>query len=425
MFERAVQKQMVNYLHKHNIICNEQSGFREQHSTVTAVTDVTDFILRNMDKGLLTGAVYLDLKKAFDTVDVETMLFKLNCLGVKETELLWFRNYLSDRVQCVQYMSAISGPRPVSCGVPQGSILGPVLFVLFVNDLPQVIKHAKITLYADDTVLLYPSANTEEIKACLEVDLQRASVWFKNNKLQLNTSKCKWTLFGTNKRLQRHGHPTITINNEVIEHVKHYKYLGVILDSTLNWNEHVNTICIKIRQRLGLLKRIRHYMSQEVATLLHNALVIPVFDYCDVVFGNCGETLLSKLQRLQNFGGKILLQVPYDTPSQEVRSKLNWLTVKERIFYHENILMYKCQNSLCPSYLSEHFNYINHRYPTKQMTRKNIIVPRCKLLCGQRSFNFRGSILWNSIPTDIRDSRSLNVFKSNILRHIFTTRDEI
>ena len=127
IFERAVQQQFVGYLTKHSVLCKEQSGFRKKHSTQTATTDVTDYILNNMDNGFLTGAVYLDLKKAFDSVDSETLLFKLKCLGVKSSEHTWFRNYIMDRSQWVQHSSVHSEKLPISCGVPQGSILGPML----------------------------------------------------------------------------------------------------------------------------------------------------------------------------------------------------------------------------------------------------------------------------------------------------------
>ena len=157
IFERAVQKQLAAYLKKHSILCKAQSGFREQHSTLTATLDVTDYILKNMDNGLYTGAVYLDLKKAFDTVNSDTLLFKLKCLGIENNELRWFQNYITDRNQCVQHATATSEYLPITCGVPQGSILGPLLFTIYVNDLPHVIKHCKIALYADDTILMFAS----------------------------------------------------------------------------------------------------------------------------------------------------------------------------------------------------------------------------------------------------------------------------
>ena len=162
-----------------------------------------------------------------------------------------------------------------------------------------------------------------------------------------------------------------------------------------------------------------HYLPKEVAILLHNALVMPLFDYCDIVYGSCGETQLSKLQRLQNFAGKVILKVPYDTPSEHVRSQLNWLSVKKRIYFHESVMMFKCLNGLSPDYLCRKFNHVNHAYTTRQITKHNIQIQKCKLSCGQRTFEYRGSSIWNKIPSDIRNSQSLNVFKTTILKHIY------
>ena len=146
-----------------SVLCNEQSGFRKLHSTQTALLDITDYIYTNMDKGNLTGAVYIDLKKAFDCVDSETLLFKLECLGIKGNELEWFKNYLNNRQQCVQYGVKLSEKQHIAYGVPQGSILGPVLFILYVNDIISSVNSSKILLYADDTVLLFSGKSVNDI----------------------------------------------------------------------------------------------------------------------------------------------------------------------------------------------------------------------------------------------------------------------
>ena len=163
LFERAVQNQLVSYLTDNNILCKEQSGFRKLHSTQTALLDITDYIYTNMDKGNLTGAVYIDLKKAFDCVDSETLLFKLECLGIKGNELEWFKNYLNNRRQCVQYEVKLSEKQHIAYGVPQGSILGPILFILYVNDIISSVNSSKILLYADDTVLLFSGKSVNDI----------------------------------------------------------------------------------------------------------------------------------------------------------------------------------------------------------------------------------------------------------------------
>ncbi len=246
-------------------MCENQWGFRQGHSTCTSLLDVTDTILSNMDKWLLTGAVYMDLNKAFDTVDHATLVNKLNQLGIQGTELCWFDSYLTDREQCVRHGCNNSDFIPVSYGVPQGSILGPSLFTLYVNDLPLHAKQCNITLYADDTLLL------NVIKQVLESDLTNATFWLKENKLQINVSITKCTLFGTQKSLQSLMYPSITVNGQELERVNQCKYLGVFLGTCLDWNHHIGVTNGKISQWLVVLRRVRRHLTIDTAKMLYNS----------------------------------------------------------------------------------------------------------------------------------------------------------
>ena len=420
LFERAIQRQLVAYLKKHSVLCEQQSGFRERHSTHTATSEVTDFILSNMDKGLKTGAVYLDLKKAFDSVDSETLLFKLQCLGIKDIEQTWFKNYVNNRQQCVAHNANNSDDLFVNCGVPQGSILGPTLFVLFINDLSTVVQTAKIVLYADDTVLLYAAESVEEIQHHLKTDLTAASDWFKNNKLHLNIAKCKWTLFGTKNKLQKTPVCDITIDGSALEHVDSYKYLGLNLDKCLSWQDHIEKLCKKLRQRLGVLRRVRPYLDQESATTLFNALVLPLVDYCDTVYGVCSKSLQCKVERLLYKGGRIILDMPWDTPSRIVIEKLKWLTFPERLFFHRCILVYKSQMGTLPPYINCKFQRLNHGYNTRNSSNLKLI--KCKTNMGQRTLAFLGARNWNSLPRSVKSSPSVDVFKNELVKHILNRR---
>ncbi len=221
--------QLNSYLKRIGVLCEEQSGFREGHSTVTAVTDITEFKYKNMDQGQPTGAVFLDLKKAFDTVDAETLLFKLKCLGINNTEQAWFLNYLIDRVQCVSFSGDTSQECYVSCDVPQGSILGPLHFVIYINNFIQSINLCNVVLYADDTILLFAHKDPDIIKHTLETDLEGAQHWFNCNKLNLNVSKCKWMMFGTIQRLKSTKATDLFIGENPLKKVKNFKYLSVCL----------------------------------------------------------------------------------------------------------------------------------------------------------------------------------------------------
>ena len=288
------------------------------------------------------------------------------------------------------------------------------------NDQPSVVKHSKVVLYVDDTVLLYSAKDIKDVKDNMSRDLENAANWFYQNKLHLNVTKCKWTLFGTNRRLNAVTLPDIKISNEPVEHVTSYKYLGLHFDAKLNWKVHVDYLEKKLRQRLGVLKRIRSFIDQETALLLYNTLIMPIIDYCDTVYLNCPVTCLNRIQRLMLRGGRIILNVPFDYPSNDVLKKLNWLTLHERLFFHTCCMMYKCLNSNCPKYMSNKFEYIDHTYNTRNS--RNLKIRRFRSSKGQSSFTCKGAKAWNSLSTVIRSSSSPDSFKRNLLKFIFTKR---
>ena len=422
IFERAVQQQLVSYFKDNEILCEEQSGFRQGHSTATATIHVTDYIFKNMDNGKLTGAAYLDLKKAFDTVDPETLLFKLQCIGIRGVEHTWFHNYLDERQQCVRFQNSLSSSATVTCGVPQGSILGPLLFIFFINDFKNCVTQCKLHMYADDTILMCSSKNVTDIKYDLEYDLQNAHKWFTNNKLHLNIAKCKFMLFGTDRRLQHIQPPDIILANENLEHVKHYKYLGLWMDSTLGWKYHLEKVRNKVKQRLGILRRVRHFVDRNLCLMLCNGLVLPLFDYCDIVYSNCNITEIVKLQRLQNRAAKLILQVPFDTNTHEVLSKLKWFYLTERLFYHRCIFMFNCFNFTSPDYLKRTFSVADHGHNTRSNSRRDLQIPRCRSGCGQKTFAYQGVKAWNSLTIATRSATTLNAFKNKLKLEILSKR---
>ena len=205
-------------------------------------------------------------------------------------------------------MGALCDSLEVIWGVPQGSILGPLLFVLFVNDLPQTIKHCKIILYADDTVLMFADPDPYIIKQRLEDDLTQAYQWLNKNRLHLNIGKTKFMMFGTHKRLHKTENVSIELNNTELENVQQYKYLGVWLDPHLSWEHHAQVLCSKLAERIGVLRRVRGYLDREISKMLYNTLILPIFDYCNIVIGNGNAGIVTRLQRLQNRAGHVILR---------------------------------------------------------------------------------------------------------------------
>eukprot|EP00795_Rhopilema_esculentum_P017922 gene17922-biopygen753 len=233
VFERVVHNQLYDYLEANNMLSERQFGFRKRSSTQHAVTFFSDFIRTNMDRGLMTGAVFIDLRKAFDTVDHERLLSKLLHYGIKNKELCWFESYLFGRTQIVSYDGALSENQAISCGVPQGSILGPLLFTLLINDIDENLSQCEMTLYADDSVLYVAGKKCDIIEEKLNSDLKQIAYWLQQNNLVINLKKTKTecVLYGTHQRTSKSKPMEIKINNTKITESKEYEYLGVKMDS--------------------------------------------------------------------------------------------------------------------------------------------------------------------------------------------------
>ena len=203
VLERLIQKQLASFFDDHNLLCKSQSGFRRMHSTETAVTYFAAEILMNMDKGLVTGSVFIDLAKAFDTVDHDILLRKLEYYGICDESLPWFKNYFTGRKQFVHIDSQSSEELAITSGMPQGSILGPLLFIVYRNDLPRCVKHCSVNMYADDTVLYLAGPIVDNLTFYINQDLQCLSEWLEDNNLVLNVSKTKCVLFTSRRHKER------------------------------------------------------------------------------------------------------------------------------------------------------------------------------------------------------------------------------
>ena len=332
-------------MNTNDLLSNQQFGFRPHRSTVTAVSNFTDEVLLNMEKGKLCGAAFKDLAKAFDTIDHRILLSKMLKLGISSNALNWFESYLSNRKQRVSVDHELSDELPVSYGVPQGSILGPLLFNIYIDKLPSILNHTQISLYADDTVIYCYHTHLSDIERNLNEDLLKVAHWLNENKLTLNLDKTKCMIIGSSYRLARIGCLSVRILDHKLESVSNFKYLGVFIFEDLTWNHHVEYLTTKINQRLGLLKRIKHLLPFEARMLFYNGLVLPLFDYADIVWGDKNNsTLMNNIQILQNKAAKIILDRPIQSSSSEALTAMKWITLEKRRLYHRCLYVYKCVN---------------------------------------------------------------------------------
>ena len=288
VFERIIYDQVYHYLIKNSLLTRHQSGFRSLHSMVTALLEAADSWAMNIDRGLINAVVFLDLKKAFDTVDNEILLRKLQCYGIRQSSYKWFASYLDNRTEVCQINCCKSTPKSLKCGVPQGTILGPLLFLLYINDLPNCLQFSQPRMHADDTSLTFASADVQDVNDCLNYDLSKVYTWLSANKLTLNLTKTEFILIASRQKLSNLSDcPSLTINNMTVEQVASTKSPGVYIDQTLNWESHIENICEKIASAIGAIKRIRHQIPFSVVINVYNSLVQPHFDYCCEMWENC------------------------------------------------------------------------------------------------------------------------------------------
>ena len=372
-----------------------------------------------MDKGKLSGLLLLDLQKAFDLVNFDILLRKLEHVGIKNTPLTWFRNYLNDRSFKVQVGDVLSDYFPLKHGVPQGSLLGPLLFSLYINDIASCLPNedCSLFLYADDTGILCSGKTTMEIETKLNNSLIHVSDWLSKNKLSLNLKKCETILFGSAQKLSQNPKPQIAIDNFQIPVKNEVTYLGAILDDRLTGDSHLKSSLSKLHKTTKFLFRQQCYLNFRTRKLVANALLQPIFDYGLQIFhASANQKLKTKLQTSQNKALRFVLNLqPRDHLTAFHFNTLKWLTIEERCNFLTLSLVHKCISGHAPSYLNV-FSPPTHRHNTRH-SQQGLTLPKSQSV-GQKRFKYIGAKQWNNLPREVRETRSLSGFKYRLKSHL-------
>ena len=258
--ERIIYNCILDYLTNLHILCDNQFGFRKNHSTTLALIDLHDKISSALDNGEVAVGVFLDLSKAFDTVDHSILFDKLEHYGIRGLSLKWVMNYFSNRLQFVEYNGHVSSRTNISCGVPQGSILGPLFFLLYINDINNASKILQLILFADDTNVFLSHKDADCLANILNTELNKLSIWFRANKLSLNLKKTKFMVFKPSQKRKSHD-IQLLIKDFKLDQVKETIFLGVILDENLNWKSEISHAANKVSKSIAIIRKSHFYLS--------------------------------------------------------------------------------------------------------------------------------------------------------------------
>lgn len=412
VFEKLIEKltysQLIEYVNKNQLLADHQSGFRRKHSCETAINDVLYEWKDALDKSKIIIAVFLDFRRAFETIEPQIMLNKLFHIGIRDTELEFFKSYLSDRRQVVKLGEFISSEINNHLGVPQGSILGPLLFILYVNDLGDCLQNCKIKMFADDTLIYAIEDLLENATKYINDDLTRLYDVICQNKLKLNVDKTKVMII-SNKQIDKNN-VNIFIDNCRLEIENEIKYLGVILDDKLKFDKNTDYLCKKIGKKTNVISRLRNELSTEQKTMIYKTILETHFTYCASILFLCTNDDIDRLQVLQNKCMRNILKKDRFTSTEALTEAMKTLSVNQIITYRTLIFIYNIRNHWAPKYLSNRIIYRNEEHNLNLRNGNQMSVVNVTKTCSQNSLFYKGIKLFNDLPVEIREENSYNKF---------------
>ena len=439
-----MHKKVYEFLDEHNILYIYQFGFRKNNSTAFALMEIIENIKESIDKGKYGCGIFIDLKKAFDTVNHKILLQKLEHYGIRGNILRWFGSYLTNRKQYVFHNGVQSEVRDITCGVPQGSVLGPLLFLLYINDLPNISNKLKFFLFADDTNIYYESTDLVELETTINKEIKKLSLWLNINRLALNIGKTNFAIFRANRPL--YHNVTLLMNKKAIEQKEVVKYLGILVDEHLNWKHQTINISKKVSRGIGIVCKLSKCMNIQLLKCIYYSLVYSHLSYGIHVWGSACSTELKDLLILQKKAVRIMTgnryyqkhgepgPLPHSSP---LFKELEILKLDDIFKLNVSKFIYSSLSHTTPPIFWDWFKY-NHEVHTHATTSNTEIsrlnycdVGTASQSCmlhtkgsklvkyGGKLLKVNGPVIWNSLPKVILNSVSIYTF-SNALKKYFT-----
>lgn len=427
VLERIIYYQLSSHLSKHHILCPFQSGFRQGHSTTTALIKICDDIRHGIDNQQVSIIALLDFSNAFNTVDFDILLAVLKSINISDKALEWFRSYLYDRKQCIRVNDRYSSPSYLKTGVPQGGILSPLLFSIFINSVSNSLT-LPFHLYADD-LQIYVTAPIDDLHnaiAVLNSNLNSVSTWSKSFGLSINADKSQVAIFGSRQQLFKiplSSLSPVMFGGANLEFRNTVKNLGIIMDNSFSWSPHISEVSRKFFAVICRLRRWKKLLPIKTKISLAQTLLLPLLDYADACCCDLPQILLNKLDRLQNMAIRFIFSLKKFDHITEHRIQLKWLTIRQRRNLHILSLLYTILfHPYTPEYLKTRFSFLgsNHSLNLRSLSDNRLKLPISRTQTYGDSFTVKAAVLWNALPRDIRAAKSVSIFKRRVKNYFLS-----
>ena len=411
IFERIIYNRMLEFINKNNIFSDTQYGFRKKKNAEAALLDFTNYIYEGLTNKVNVGSIFMDLSKAFDVIDHSILKSKLEHYGFRGIFLKLITDFIKDRKYFVCVNGLKSDISTLNIGVPQGSTLGPLLFLIYVNDMKNCSNILKFIQFADDTTLMYRHKNIEQLNSTLEIEGNKVAKWLYANRLILNTNKTHSMLF-TNKLGNLTLH--LKIENIYLENKIETTFLGVIIDKKLTWKQHIQHISNKISKTIALLRLLRHIFPKRILRLIYMSLIYSYLNYCNIIWGGAYDTVLKPLFILQKKAIRIISNSHYLEHTAPLFKSLKLLNIYQIFKYNCLLLVHKCTKA---NYFPEFKRKLQtcssiHSHETRNNNK--LRVPFEKLKLCQKSYKYISIRLWNDVNEDIKNIYSIITFKKKL-----------